>query len=168
MDRGPYCLRAARDADGAWIAETTRDIGGPVVVSAGCRYDLADYPAILACRDTQPCGPVIYGIDEGSLVILAINALERHRGVGSMLLAESERIARSAGRSVIRLTTTNDNLDALRFYQRRGFVVSAYRPNAFREVLRLKGHDPDLQIRGHYGIPIRDEIELVKFLADRP
>ena len=168
MDRGPYRLRAASDADRAWIAETTRDIGGPVVISAGRRYDLADCPAILACRDAQPCGLVIYDIEEDSLVILAIKALEKHRGIGSMLLAESERLARSAGRSAIRLTTTNDNLDALRFYQRRGLVVSAYRPSAFREILRLKGHDPDLQIRGHYGIPIRDEIELVKSLADRP
>jgi hypothetical protein len=28
------------------------------------------------------------------------------------------------------LATTNDNLEALRFYQRRGFVLSALRPGA--------------------------------------
>ena len=166
MDHGSHRLRAASDADRAWIVEATRDIGGPVVVSAGVRHDLRDHPTLLACKDSQPCGLVVYRVAQDVLEVLAIKALEKHRGVGSLLLGEAERVARARGCSALRLTTTNDNLDALRFYQRRGFVVRAYRPNAFQQILRSKGLDPDLRIDGQYGIPIRDEIELVKVLVD--
>jgi hypothetical protein len=56
------------------------------------------------------------------------------------------------------LTTTNDNLDALRFYQRRGFRISAVRPRAVeRARATLKPEIPEV---GAYGIPVRDEIDL--------
>jgi hypothetical protein len=56
------------------------------------------------------------------------------------------------------LVTTNDNLVALRFYQRRGFRLSALRPGAVDEARRrLKPAIPDA---GAFGIPLRDELEL--------
>ena len=64
---------------------------------------------------------------------------------------------RSRGDEVLRVTTTNDNLDALRFYQRRGFRIIAVRPGAVDESRRIK---PSISAIGEYGIPIRDEIEL--------
>ena len=55
-------------------------------------------------------------------------------------------------------TTTNDNLDALRFYQRRGFRLSALRAGAVDESReRFKAEIPSA---GDLGIPLRDEIEL--------
>jgi hypothetical protein len=54
--------------------------------------------------------------------------------------------------------TTNDNVDALRFYQRRGFRLAALRTRAVDELRRrLK---PTIPAVGEHGIPIRDEIEL--------
>jgi hypothetical protein len=55
------------------------------------------------------------------------------------------------------LVTTNDNLDALRFYQRRGLRLVAVHAGAVDEARRLK---PEIARVGEYGIPIRDEIEL--------
>jgi hypothetical protein len=56
------------------------------------------------------------------------------------------------------VVTTNDNLGALRFYQRRGFVLAALRPGAITEARRtLK---PEISEIGADGIPIRDELEL--------
>jgi hypothetical protein len=64
-------------------------------------------------------------------------------------VADSERIW---------LVTTNDNLEALRFYQRRGFVLSRLRPGAVdKSRASLK---PQISTTGEFGIPIRDEIEL--------
>ena len=56
------------------------------------------------------------------------------------------------------VTITNDNIPALYFYQRRGYRVSA--------ILRdsVAAHSPDQQAVGFAGIPILDEIQLVKFL----
>jgi ribosomal protein S18 acetylase RimI-like enzyme len=55
------------------------------------------------------------------------------------------------------LVTTNDNLDALRFYQRRGFVLVALRPDVMKDSRRLK---PEIPLIGAFGIPLRDELEL--------
>ena len=55
------------------------------------------------------------------------------------------------------LTTTNDNIDALRFYQRRGFRMSALRPGV---IDRSRLHKPEIPRTGDYGIPLRDEIDL--------
>jgi hypothetical protein len=56
------------------------------------------------------------------------------------------------------LVTTNDNLDALRFYQRRGFRLAKLRRGAVDAARsRLKPTIPEV---GSFGIPIRDEIVL--------
>lgn len=56
--------------------------------------------------------------------------------------------------------TTNDNVDALRFYQRRGFRIVAVRTGAVDEA--RSALKPGIPHRGHYGIPLRDEIELAQ------
>ena len=58
--------------------------------------------------------------------------------------------------------TTNDNVDALRFYQRRGFVLTALRPGAVDQARRsLK---PEIPLVGDHDIPLRDELELERTL----
>jgi RimJ/RimL family protein N-acetyltransferase len=74
------------------------------------------------------------------------------------------RQARTLGCTRVRLTTTNDNLDAIRFYQRRGFKLSALRPDAVREARKLK---PEIPAVGDYGIPITDELDLERWVAPR-
>lgn len=74
-----------------------------------------------------------------------------------------ERVARQAGCTRLWLVTTNDNVDALRFYQRRGFTLTALRTHAVtysRQVLK-----PGIPVTGSYGIELRDELELAKDLA---
>jgi hypothetical protein len=56
------------------------------------------------------------------------------------------------------LVTTNDILEALRFYQRRGFRLSALRAGAVDEA--RKRLEPQISTVGGFGIPIRDEIEV--------
>ncbi len=56
------------------------------------------------------------------------------------------------------MVTTNDNLEMLRFAQRRGFVLSDLRPGAVDDSRRrLK---PQIGEIGAHGIPLRDELEL--------
>src|SRR5260370_862830 len=62
----------------------------------------------------------------------------------------------------IRLSMTNDNLDALRFYQRRGFRIAAVRPGAVDAARRRK---PSIAAVGDYGIARHDELELVRVLG---
>jgi ribosomal protein S18 acetylase RimI-like enzyme len=82
--------------------------------------------------------------------------LQRHLG------AALARLLRAQGIAILRVTTTNDNLSGLRFYQRRGFRIVAVRPDAVAASRRMKPGIPEV---GEYGIPIRDEIELVLMLG---
>lgn len=53
--------------------------------------------------------------------------------------------------------SSNDNLNALRFYQKYGFTLVALYPNALAQSRKLK---PQIPLIGNDGIPLRDEIEL--------
>ena len=90
---------------------------------------------------------------------MTLNALERRAGVGTILMEAAAVDARRLGCHEIRLTTTNDNLDAIRFYQRRGLRLVALRPGA---VDRARLEKPEIPRVGDYGIPLRDEIDLAR------
>src|SRR6266702_4062751 len=126
-------------------------------------YQESDRGWAEAFLNGRPVGVVTYRRESDECELAFIAALERHEGVGTALLealleavAECERVW---------LVTTNDNLEALRFYQRRGFVLSALRPGAVADSRqRLK---PQIASAGDFGIPLRDELEL-RLLRNRP
>jgi GNAT superfamily N-acetyltransferase len=89
--------------------------------------------------------------------LVALNAFAPGRGVGTALLGALPGHL-GPGFTRIRLVTTNDNLDALRFYQRRGWRLAALRPGAVDAARREK---PSIPAVGEYGLPLRDEIDLV-------
>jgi GNAT superfamily N-acetyltransferase len=64
-------------------------------------------------------------IDRGELEVVALEALSRREGIGTALLTAAADEARRAGCARAWLITTNDNLDAVRFYQRRGWDLVA-------------------------------------------
>ena len=67
-------------------------------------------------------------------------------------------MARERGHRSAWVVTTNDNLDALRLCQRRGFRLAELRAGAVDESRRrLK---PSIGPVAENGIPIRDELEL--------
>jgi len=150
--------------DWTWIASVVEDIGGVQVVSAGRLHDLRDHPTLIAWMAGHPAGLVTVREKPRAHEVLAIKATEQRIGVGTALLAEAERRAMAAGVAKIWLSTTNDNTDALRFYQKRGYSVSAYHIGGFQHVIRLKDLDPGRQYLGNNGIEIRDMIELTKSL----
>ena len=97
-----------------------------------------------------------YRLENDECELAFIAAFERQAGVGTALLEALAQAVAGCGR--IWLVTTNDNLEALRFYQRRGFVLSALRPRAVDEA--RKQLKPQISKVGAFGIPLRDELEL--------
>lgn len=129
------------------------------VARRGELLDPPRHPALLAELDGRLAGVLTYRLADGQeCEVLTLHAAVRWAGVGSALVAAAARVARAAGRSRLWLVTTNDNVDALRFYQRRGFRLVALRPGAVdasRATLK-----PEIPSTGEYGIPLRDELEL--------
>ena len=118
----------------------------------------ADLPGLIAER-AGLVGLLTYHTADGVLEVVTLNALERRAGVGTILMEAAAVDARRLGCHEIRLTTTNDNLDAIRFYQRRGLRLVALRPGA---VDRARLEKPEIPRVGDYGIPLRDEIDLAR------
>lgn len=121
-----------------------------------------EYPALLAEDHGTLAGVLTYIVDGEECEILTLHSGEQWRGVGTALIEAVERLARDLGCTRLWLITTNDNVDALRFYQRRGFRLGALYPEAVdHSRVRMKPEIPEV---GEYGIPLRDEIELEKRL----
>ncbi len=89
--------------------------------------------------------------------MVALKSTRERIGIGSALIETVKRAAASAKCDRLWLITTNDNVEALRFYQKRGFRLVAVYPNAVIEARELK---PEIPMIGTHGIPIRDELEL--------
>lgn len=110
--------RATAAERGAALDRLIQEWGDPILVR-GARYTLAECEVFIAGEMAGLAATSMR--DRPTAELVAINAFEPRRGVGSALLDEVSRALRSEGCKTLRLTTTNDNLDALRFYQRRGF-----------------------------------------------
>ena len=104
-------------------------------------------------------GVLTYEVVGDALEVVSIAARPARSGAGSALLAAAVDRARAAGLRRVWLVTTNDNVDALRFYQRRGMRIAAVDPGALdRSRAALK---PAIPVVGAYGIPMHDELTLV-------
>jgi GNAT superfamily N-acetyltransferase len=138
-----------------WL--TTQLWGAPeVAVHDGVFYPAA-LPGFIAERGGRIAGLVTFEVREDVLEIATINALDLYQGIGTLLIESVRAEAKRLGCHLVTLTTTNDNIGALRFYQRRGFRLAAVRPGA---VDRTRERKPDIPRTGDFGIPLRDEIDL--------
>jgi RimJ/RimL family protein N-acetyltransferase len=92
----------------------------------------------------------------------SLHSVEQGSGVGSALIEAVKKAAIAARCKRMWLITTNDNTAAMRFYQKRGFVLVAVHRNALERSRKLK---PEIPLVGMDGIPLRDEIELEMILT---
>ena len=96
--------------------------------------------------------------------IVSLDSKRENIGIGTALLQQVENVAIDNRCKKMRLITTNDNMRALQFYQKRGYCLTKLYPNAMEEVRKIK---PNIPILGDNNIPLRDEIELEKILIFR-
>ncbi len=157
MPTRDFRIRAVLPDDRPWVSEIIRGWGADFVVSRGRKLYPVALPGFVAeSSDGTRLGLITYEIRNKHCEIVTLDALEKFRGVGTALTEQVKRVARSAGCTRLWLITTNDNLDAIRFYQRRGFVIAAVHVNALVASRRLK---PSIPLVGMHGIALRDEIE---------
>lgn len=137
------------------------------VARLGELFDPLDHRAIVAeDPDGSLIGVLTYRLAGPEMEVSTLYAARRWSGIGSALIARVREAARTAGCRRLWLITTNDNVDALRFYQRRGFRLARLHPGAVdRSRATLK---PGISRIGEHGIPIRDELELELLELDGP
>jgi ribosomal protein S18 acetylase RimI-like enzyme len=146
------------EVSAAWLAERLRDAwGSPEVVSRGRIRDASRLPAVLGREGDEVVGLATFEVVGDACELVTLDAFREGRGVGTALLEAVIEEARARACKRVWLITTNDNLRALRFYQRRGLRLVAVHPGALDEARRLK---PEIPRIGLHGIALRDEIEL--------
>lgn len=149
--------------DHGWAAAMlAADFGGTRQARRGEVLDTLDLPGLVAEEDGMPVGLLSYRIEGKRCELFFIAAHQQWRGVGTAMVEALVARAREAACTKIWLVTTNDNLGALRFYQRRGFDLVALYPGAVAESRRLKPGIPQV---GADGIARRDELELERRLV---
>jgi ribosomal protein S18 acetylase RimI-like enzyme len=159
-------IRAVGPADRPMLTWLVAELWGSEVVAVhGTMFRPAELGGFIAERAGRLTGLLTYDLTADMLEIVTLNAIERRVGVGTLLIEAAAVTARRSGCLEVRLTTTNDNVDALRFYQRRGFRLAELRPGA---VDRSRREKPGIPLTGDYGIPLRDEIDLVLPVQPRP
>lgn len=158
----PLEIKPIGDEHRDWLRSRVQEIwNGRFVVSRGVQHEPANLPGFLAVKDGVPIGVATYQLCDGECELITIDSFSQWQGVGTALIEAVEEEARKQGCSRMWMITTNDNIDGLRFYQRRGYVISSVHVNAIDESRKLK---PSIPLVGQYGIDIRDEIELEKHL----
>ncbi len=131
--------------------------GDDLIVVHGTSYQPSALPGFIAYRGGEWVGLVTYHVQGAECEIITLNSLYPSMGIGTALAKAVKKAAQSANCRRLWLVTTNDNLNALWFYQKRGFVLVAVHRNAVEEARKRK---PQIPAIGEYGIPLRDEIEL--------
>ncbi len=152
-----FSIRAITESDHEWTLKVVRGWGADFVVSRGRKIYAAELPGFIAEDDSgNKVGLLTYEIIGDQCEVVTLDAFSKFSGVGTALLERTAETARSNGCKRLWLITTNDNLDAIRFYQRRGMTIAAVHVNAIAHSRKLKPSIPKI---GLPGIPLRDEIE---------
>jgi len=131
--------------------------GDEFVVAHGVIYRPEALDGFLALEDDEWVGEITYSVSGDECEIVSLDSWREGHGIGTKLMDAAMDEARTRSCRRVFLITTNDNLHALGFYQRRGFELVRIHRHALDETRKLK---PGIPLIGMNHIPLRDEIEL--------
>jgi ribosomal protein S18 acetylase RimI-like enzyme len=159
-----FVLKPLTDADTDWLRRVVAEYcGGDPVITPDGVYVVRDLPGFVAEDEGTRVGLAQYRIAAGDCEIITLASLRSGRGIGRELVTAVRAVAERAGCRRLRVCTSNDNLNALGFYQKRGFALARVHRGAMERVRQVK---PGVPLVGAGGIPLRDIIELELTLND--
>jgi len=135
--------------------------GSEEIVSRGQVFRPEQLEGFVVEEEDDWIGLLTFCIKDNECEVASIDSLREGQGMGTRLLNKAVEVARERDCKRIFLITTNDNLKALGFYQKRGFELVAVYRGALSESRKIKPSIPQI---GMNNIPLRDEIELEMIL----
>ncbi|MFC1946800.1 GNAT family N-acetyltransferase [Chloroflexota bacterium] len=153
----PFNIRPVTKSDKEWISPfLVEHWSSTRMVSRGRMYSIDENPGFTTIKDDKPIGLITYELLGEECEITSLNSLEERKGIGTALINAVKDAAIQADCKRLLVITTNDNTQAIRFYQRYGFTIATIYPNSMKEARKIK---PEIPLTGNDGIPLRDEIE---------
>lgn len=131
--------------------------GSDFMVTKGLIHHYDDLDGYLAIDNNEIVGVLTFIKFNDEVEIISLDSFRENTGVGTALLNKVIDFAKQNSIKRLWLITTNDNLNALRFYQKRNWSLTAIHREAVTEARKIK---PTISITGYYDIPLRHEIEL--------
>lgn len=132
------------------------------MIIRGKEIDMTQVEGFYVKEDGDLIGLITYLVYGDTLEITSLNSLRENRGIGTQLLETVVEEAQKRGCRRVVLITTNDNIRAIQFYQKRGFDMANLFRNALEVSRKLK---PEIPLIGDNGIPLRHEIEFERVLT---
>jgi peroxiredoxin/ribosomal protein S18 acetylase RimI-like enzyme len=165
--RGHLRTRPTGPGDAAFVrAELLKHWGSTVIRSRGVPFDADRLEGFIAEVGGRPVGAITLAFSTSATgpecEIITLSTCDEDRGAGTALLVRAFDEARARRCRRAFLTTSNDNLRALAFYQRRRMRICAVFPGM---IDRYRETQPGIPLVAANGVPIRDEIELELVLA---
>jgi GNAT superfamily N-acetyltransferase len=152
-----YELKEKANKDNTIISKLIKENwGSEKIVTKGKIYDVNTLDGIIAFIGEDIVGIGLYIINNRECEIIVLQSFKENIGIGTNIINSIKEKAKNNNCKRLWLITTNDNIEALKYYQRRGFIISNIYINAIEESRKLK---PEIPKTGNYNIPIRDEIE---------
>ena len=131
--------------------------GGEEMIARGNVYRPEQLEGFVVEEAEEWIGLLTFLVKDGECEVTSLDSLREGQGIGSKLIDRVIEEARTQGCKRLFLITTNDNLNALGFYQKRGFEIAAVYRGAVNQSRKRK---PGIPLVGYNNIPLRDEIEL--------
>ena len=157
MDTPDFKISEIEDDDKILVSNfVTNNWGSSISVSRGKAHNTAKLPGFLCRENDKIIGLVTYYIEKNDCEIVTLDSEINNKGLGTKLLNKVIAKAKENDCSRVWLITTNDNSNAIQFYQKRGFEWVGFYRNAIKESRKLKPEIPEF---GNDKIPIKHEIE---------
>lgn len=126
------------------------------MIIRGKEIDMTKVDGFYFSEEENIIGLITYLVYNDILEITSLNSLRENQGIGSKLIEAVIHEAKEKNIKKIVLITTNDNINAIKFYQKRGFDMAHLYRNALDISRKLK---PEIPLIGENSIPLRHEIE---------
>ena len=133
------------------------------MVILGEIVDMTVVEGIAAMDGDEIVGLITYRVSGDTCEITSLDSLGEGQGIGTALLKQVIALAKEKNCLKVSLITTNDNIHAIQFYQKRGFDLVRLHKDSIQQARVLK---PEIPLIGSNGIPIRDELEFEMLLSN--
>jgi GNAT superfamily N-acetyltransferase len=161
---GDMQVRALTDDDRAWKEEELRRAWGETTVArGGALVEAAELPGFVAVDDEEArVGLLTYAVRDEEMEVVTIHAWPEGRGAGRALMDAALARARVLGLRRLWLSTTNNNVRAIDFYQRWGMDLASLVRDGVAVSRQVK---PTIPLADAHGVPIRHELMFELVLA---
>ncbi len=134
----------------------TESWGAPISVTRGKVHEVPGLPGFICKEHGKIIGLVTYNIENNECEIVTLDSKINNIGLGTKLINKVIDKAKEKHCKRVWLITTNDNTNAIRFYQKRGFEWVGFYKDAIKESRKIKPEIPEI---GNDNIPTKHEIE---------